>query len=192
MKRHLIFFIFLLLCINSCAPKLNGKLVSNMYEKGITTSEGKNIPIPGYTKEDAAIFYLVRHAEKEKGKDPGLTTEGTIRAKKLGKMLEHVELDAIYSTNRKRTTDTARPTAELQKKTIDNYDAKKQEDFIKDLLPMKGKRALIVGHSNTIPNLLNLFQSNKVYDHIDESEYDNFYVLMVYGKDNCKIIELKY
>lgn len=192
MKKLLILFIGLSFCLFDCSKNVNGKMVNGLYESGITTEEGKELRVPGYTKEGATVFYLVRHAEKETGKDPGLTEAGTMRAKKLGKMLENVKLNAIYSTNRKRTIYTAAPTAEVQKMDLESYDAKKQDELIANLKSRKGENFLIIGHSNTIPDLLNLFQSKKVYEHIDEKEYDNFYIVVQDVEGDCKVHELKY
>jgi len=192
MKKLLVLFIGLSLCLFDCSKNVNGKMINGLHENGITTAGGKELKIPGYTKEGATVFYLVRHAEKEKGGDPGLTEEGTMRAKKLGEILNNVKLNAIYSTNRKRTIYTAAPTAELQKMEVDSYNAKKQEELVTQLNNRKGENFLIVGHSNTIPDLLNLFQSKKVYEHIDEKEYDNFYVVVQDDAGDCTIHELKY
>ncbi len=192
MIRFSLLLAFVLILFTSCAPKLNGTMVDGLNEKGVITEKGKNIAIPGYSKGEAAVFYLVRHAEKQKGKDPDLTEEGLQRAKKLSKILESVKLSTIYSTNTKRTIYTASPSAEVQKMEIDSYDHKKQGELFKPLMSKKGEHFLIVGHSNTIPDMLNLFQDKTVYEHIDESVYDNLYVVMVYAEDKVKIIELKY
>lgn len=191
MKQLLVLLSFCALGLLSCSKNVNGKMVDGLHEKGIIVGK-KELPLKGYTKEGATVFYLVRHAEKEKGKDPGLTEAGTDRAKKLGEILRSVNVSGIYSTNRKRTIYTAAPTAEIQKMEVDSYNAKKQKKLIDKLLVEKGKHFLIVGHSNTIPALLNLFQTKKVYDHIDEKTYDNFYVVVVNGPDDCRIHELKY
>ncbi len=190
--KQLLLFILLSFTALSCSKNLNGKMVNDLNDKGVIAAGGKSISIPGYTKGDAAIFYLVRHAEKEGGKDPSLTDDGMIRAKKLGKMLEDVKLSTIFSTNYKRTIYTAAPTAELQKMEVDSYNPKKQSEFLDPLLSRQGEKFLIVGHSNSIPNLLNLFQSKKVYDHIDESVYDNLFIVLYKSEEDCKIIELKY
>lgn len=176
----------------ACSPDLNGKMVSDMYEKGFLAMDGEQFPIPGYAEKDAVVCYLVRHAEKASGPDPELTDAGTERARKLGNMLENVSLKGIYSTQTKRTVHTATPSAEKHKMEIDSYNARKQEELVTELKARKGEQFLIVGHSNSIPNMLNLFQEKKVYDHIDESVYDNFYVLIIDARDKVKIIELKY
>lgn len=190
--KQLLFFIFISLNFLSCSQNLNGKMLNDLSAKGIITEDGKELSIPDYTNGETAIFYLVRHAEKEAGKNPGLTEAGVKRAEKLGEMMKEIQLSSIFSTNYKRTIYTVSPTSEVLDKKVEKYDAKKQSAFLKPLLSRKGERFLIVGHSNTIPDLLNLFQSKKVYDDIDEKIYDNFYIVLYKSESDCKIIELKY
>src|SRR3990170_2223791 len=56
---------------------------------------------------------LVRHAEKVSlDDDSPLSVTGVERAKELARVLSGVKVDAIYTTQYKRTKDTALPTAE--------------------------------------------------------------------------------
>lgn len=178
--------------LSSCTSNFNGLQSNGFYSKGVIGTDGKNHPVKGYDSEDVTIFYLVRHAEKASGPDPELTAEGTARANKIGEMMKGVNLDEVYSTNFKRTKNTAAPTAQIQGKDINIYNHKKLKTLVDDLKPQVGKKFLIVGHSNTTPDLLNLFQSEKVYEHIDEKIYDNFYVVILNKNKKAKILELKY
>lgn len=177
-----------------CGKSIQGRMVDQMIENGFRTDSGKNIKIPDYQDEQTKVFYLVRHAEKElNGDNPGLTEEGMTRAKKLAHILSDVKINGIYSTNYKRTIYTAAPTAEVQKLEVNSYNHKEQADLVKQLTAgAPNQHFLIVGHSNSIPNMLNLFQDNKVYPAIDESIYDNLFVVVVDGEQNAKVFELKY
>ncbi|MFT5165398.1 MAG: 2,3-bisphosphoglycerate-dependent phosphoglycerate mutase [Saprospiraceae bacterium] len=192
MKQQTVLYTLLLFCFFSCTSRQKGSRGADQYEKGITIVDGKVQSISSYHEQDATIFYLVRHAEKEKGEDPGLTSEGTLRAEKLAKILEPTQLSAIYSTNLKRTINTASPSAGLKNLEINSYDARQQSELVESLISRKGEQFLIVGHSNSIPGLLNLFQKKKVYKDIRESEFDNIYIVMANSKDDCKVIELKF
>src|SRR5688572_26423263 len=57
----------------------------------------------------------VRHAEKvnDGTKDPDLSMEGKARAAKLSEILSSQRIDAIYSTDFKRTKDTVQPLADV-------------------------------------------------------------------------------
>src|SRR5437868_5882954 len=64
-----------------------------------------NAQLP-YTNSDTRI-YLVRHAEKETGRDPGLTTKGRQRAGDLMRELKNKDIQHIYVTEFRRTQMTA-------------------------------------------------------------------------------------
>jgi 2,3-bisphosphoglycerate-dependent phosphoglycerate mutase len=192
LKRRTLFFAFLSLCLYSCSSNSNKVKEKGQFEKGILINGGKVQSISDFIKKDASVFYLVRHAEKEAGENPGLTSEGSLRAERIAKILESAPLSEVYSTGYKRTILTATPSAALKKLEVNNYIVQRQAELIDSLISQQGKQFLIVGHSNTIPGLLNLFQNKKVYNDINESEYDNFFVVVANSKDDCKIFELKY
>lgn len=194
MKHQYLFLLLSCVFLFSCGQSIQGRMVDQMIDKGFRTDTGKSIKIPNYQDDQTKVFYLVRHAEKVlKGDNPELTEEGMTRAKKLAHILSDVSINGIYSTNYKRTIYTAAPTAEGQKLEVNSYNHKKQADLVKELTAgAPNQHFLIVGHSNSIPNMLNLFQDKKVYPAIDESIYDNLFVVVVDGEQNAKVFELKY
>lgn len=97
------------------------------------------------------IVYAVRHAEKGKGRDPELTEAGAARAAELARVLGDVKLDAVYSTNYKRTQLTAQPVAAKQGLEVQGHDPK---GFAAALKGGKARTVLVVGHSNTTPDLI--------------------------------------
>jgi phosphohistidine phosphatase SixA len=100
------------------------------------------------------IVYLVRHAEKAKagGRDPQLSEKGKTRATELARVLGHVPLDAIYSTNTTRTRTTAEPVAKAKGLKVRSY---RPGQLGAHLASGKGGRCvLVVGHSNTTPSLV--------------------------------------
>ncbi len=115
--------------------------------------------------QDSTVFYLIRHAEKDRtdsaNKNPHLNAEGLIRAEKWGEILEKIELDEIYSSPYFRTQETATPSALKHQLKITTYEPGKL--YSKQWLSLcVGKTILIVGHSNTIPQLVNkLIKTNK-------------------------------
>ena len=60
---------------------------------------------------------------------------------------------------------------------IQVYDAKKQDDLIKQIMESKTKRFLIVGHSNTVPGLANLLTKKEVFKNLDDAEYGVIWVI---------------
>lgn len=100
------------------------------------------------------VLYAVRHAEKgSDGRDPELTPEGKARAEALARLLTHVKLDAVYSTDTKRTRGTAAPAAAGHGVEIQSY----APGRLAKALAAQGGTALVVGHSNTVPALLKAF-----------------------------------
>lgn len=136
-----------------------------------------------------ATYYLVRHAEKTKDKkDPALTEAGTQRAQDLATRLKNVPLTKIYSSDYKRTRDTAVPVADAQALEVTIYDPRDLEGLATALLAQKG-HILVVGHSNTTPQLSALLGGFEGDPIAEATEYDRFYVLKRRGGDVAGDIE---
>jgi len=132
---------------------------------------------PHSIPEDSATYYLVRHAEKTtEAKDPGLTEGGEKRAKDLAKRLEDVTLTKIYTSDYIRTRNTAAPVAASQKVPVTLYDPRQLEAFAKKLLTETG-HILVVGHSNTTPQLSEFLGGIAGKPIIEATEYNRFYVI---------------
>lgn len=134
-------------------------------------------------------YYLVRHAEKTAEKpDPALTPEGEQRAQDLAQRLANVPLTAIYSSDYKRTRDTAAPIAAAANLDVTIYNPRDLKAFAKTLSSQKG-HILIVGHSNTTPQLSALLGGPAGKPIVEATEYDRFYVLQRRGLDVTGRIE---
>lgn len=142
--------------------------------------------------EKPTRIYLVRHAEKmtsdPKDKDPLLTEYGNKRAIALGKKLQNKTINSIYSTNYKRTQNTAKPTAEQKKLDIKLYDAKNLTAATDKILKVnKGKTALIVGHSNTVLETIEAFGIKSPIPSIDDQEYNYLFLLTIRSNGKTKV-----
>ena len=117
------------------------------------------------------VFYLTRHAEKEKsaGKDPLLSEQGQARAIALSELLKDVSIQHIYATKYQRTQLTAAPTA-LSKKLDVSISALPTQLLAAKLIKLhKDETVLVVGHSNTIPEIVNaLGVSQEIKIHHDQ------------------------
>lgn len=144
----------------------------------------------GFTQSETTTFYLIRHAEKkDTSKDPELSEEGKLRAKNWANYFDEIPIDYFYSTATIRATTTCSIIAASKKKDIQLYNHK--EFTINELLSKhQGKTILIVGHSNTIPVLINTFLGEEMYPMIAENEYSSLYILTIQG-DSIKH-QLKY
>ena len=130
---------------------------------------------------DPATLIFVRHAERaEDGtRNPPLSEEGITRAQNLYQVLKKsYDLSAIYSTGYKRTLMTAGPTADSLGIEIQEYGFEDIEGMLKTIISeYAGKTVLIVGHSNTTPNLINMVIGDKVFEQLDESAYGDLFVV---------------
>lgn len=137
-------------------------------------------------------IYLVRHAEKEKGRNPDLTPEGKARAEALQKLLAKEKIAAVYSTKTKRTMQTGELVAKAQNLTIQNYDYRDMQLLKKLLDQHTGKTVLVVGHSNTVPFLLNHLVKEDRYKNMNESVYDNLVKIHLNAKGKLSIKHVKF
>jgi broad specificity phosphatase PhoE len=129
-------------------------------------------------------IYLVRHAEKQTNSgnmmsnNPDLTTEGRIRADVLADSLTGKKISAVYSTNFLRTIHTADPTARIKMRDVTIYsDGNKLLD---SLITRKKKGFLVVGHSNTIPAMLEHIGLHPSMHEIPENDFDNLFVVRIH------------
>lgn len=135
--------------------------------------------------QNTTTYYLIRHADKvltnKNDRDPNLNERGKKRAQIWASVFKHIDFDLIYSSNYKRTIQTATPTAELKNLKINIYNPRKlfDEDFQK---ATAGKTVLVVGHSNSTPTLANKILSENKYAQIDEKIYSNLYIITVTPK----------
>ena len=132
-------------------------------------------------------YFIVRHAEKatagpNMSSDVPLTEKGEERAKALAIILSKRKIKSIYSTNTIRTKNTAMPTAAYFQLPIETYGPRPDSAFIR-LLKTKKKNVLIVGHSNTVDDIVNMLcNEKKVPGDLDESIYDNLFIVTYKGK----------
>ena len=102
-------------------------------------------------------------------------------------------IDAVYATAYNRTQDTAKPIADALDLPINTYDGADTETVLETILKNhKGKIILVVGHSNTVPQLIFNLGASKNVPVIDENEYDNIYIISIPWFGKTKTIRLRY
>jgi 2,3-bisphosphoglycerate-dependent phosphoglycerate mutase len=143
--------------------------------------------------KESTTYYLIRHAEKDRtektNSNPNLNKKGQERAKKWSTYFENIELDAIYSTEYNRTIQTAKPLANVKGLKILNYDATSMYDanFKK---ATKGKKILIVGHSNTTPIFANKILGEKKYKNMNDNDNSSLYIVTITNTKKTSAIEI--
>jgi len=141
-------------------------------------------------------IYLVRHAEKDLSdvntKDPNLNGLGLQRAVDLEKILADKNIAAIFSSNFKRTLQTAAPLSLQLKLEPIIYDPSETKLLAEKILrEYKGKTVLIVGHSNTILPQTRSLGGYTSFTEIQDTDYRNLIKVTINGSD-IKTEELKY
>lgn len=123
----------------------------------------------------AEVIFLVRHAEKVDGsKDAALSSAGEARAKALAGRLRDASVTAVFSTQYQRTKATAQPLADALKIAPVVHPGNDTAGLVA-LLAKEHGRALVVGHSNTLPEIAAAFGLQLA---IADDEYDALYVLL--------------
>ena len=115
-----------------------------------------SIPLLLVTYANAApVVFIVRHAERANtvGKDPDLSVQGRKRADALAHILKDSQITSVFVTEFKRTQETAAPTARAEHVSPTVIPSNDIGALVEKLRALNGN-ALVVGHGNTIPDLL--------------------------------------
>ena len=121
--------------------------------------------------------YVLRHAEKLSGPNPNLTAAGALRAQELARILADVPIAAVYSTDTNRTRQTATPLANAKGLEVQLYQSPAD---VKDIVEAnKGNVIVIVGHSNTVPDIVGQVGGELSFSDIPDSQFDNLFLLVV-------------
>jgi broad specificity phosphatase PhoE len=145
-------------------------------------------------REEVLVF-LVRHAERADDggmapeEDPHLSPAGEERAEALARMLEDAGITHIHSTDYLRTRETAAPLAAVTGLPVSLYDSGNLAAFAAELLATPG-RHLVVGHSNTTPDLVTALGGDP-RGAIDSMEYDRLYMLSI-GPGGVETVLLRF
>ena len=149
--------------------------------------------------------FLVRHAERADAprEDPPLLETGTARAQSLARILAKSGIKAIYTSQYLRTKATAEPLAKQLgiasvaislKTTAANprvVTAESIQEIVEKILQRPGENALVIGHSNSVPDVIKALGGD-VVPVIDEKEFDDLFVVTVYAKGKARVTHLKY
>ena len=136
------------------------------------------------------VVVIVRHAEKATngGKDPDLSSAGRARADALARILKDADITAIFTSEFKRTQETAAPTATLIGVTATVVPAKDTAGLVAKLHQLNGN-ALVVAHGDTIPNIIKALGMDRPIN-IPDEDYSE--LLIVTLGDKPQLFRLHY
>lgn len=151
-----------------------------------TTPEAQ--PAPPLT-----TLVLLRHAEQDlqAGEDPPLNARGSQRAKDLRLLLAHTAFDAIYATPYRRSMATAQPLAQAQGLTVQAYDPDQdlRQTAKQFLTQHPGQTLLVVGHSSTVPGLVNALVGDNRYPPLDKSAFGDIWVVAAGTAEQVSVVQ---
>ncbi len=145
------------------------------------------------TVDAQQMVYVVRHGEKlDDSKDPPLSPAGEARAARLAQMLAASGVKAIYTTQFRRTVQLAEPLARKLNVVPVVNPGSDMAGLIKKIKSHgDGEVVLVVGHSNTVPEILKgLGHVGEIK--IDDAEFDNLFVLVPKTQGVPALVRLKY
>jgi broad specificity phosphatase PhoE len=157
-------------------------------------------PVPAAPAATTTVI-VVRHAEKatDDPRDPSLSAAGEARAQALAAALADAGVAAVYSTELKRTWLTADPLAKKAGLTVEkrpmagggDVPAYARELAREVLARHAGKTVLIVGHSNTVPEIVKALSGDPVAA-IEDSEYDNLFLVTAAAPGEGSVVRARY
>lgn len=149
--------------------------------------------------------FLIRHAEKEDEprQDPPLKKEGVARSQELARLLGGAGIKAIYTSQFTRTKQTAEALATKLNLTATSITLKSNpsnprliaeestQEVVNKILEAPGENVLLVGHSNSIPDVIKVLGGD-VVPTIDERKFNDLFIVTVYAKGKAKVTQIKY
>lgn len=171
-RLHLLLFAKCTLIVVLCALAVTTGLLAQMRPQAQIAS---GVPPVGQ-----GIVFLVRHAERAQsmsssGADSGLSDVGRARAISLATLLKDAGIIAIFTTEFKRARETAAPLAN----SLGIAPTAVRSNDLKGLIPRLRRttgNVLVVGHSDTLPEVMTDLGLSRVY--VGEDDYDNLFIVM--------------
>ena len=144
------------------------------------------------------IVILIRHADRDVPPPgapdypgPSLNDKGMARSRELVHVLSTSGIQAICTSKYTRAKMTAKPffAEHSNLPLVRLNEATELKDHI--LTHHAGQTVLVVGHGNTVPELIALLGGPSL-PVIDDCEFDNLFVLVRYSTTSAGVTKLKY
>ena len=150
----------------------------------------------GHAELTTKIF-IVRHADRLGDADE-LSALGIKRASELKRVLAPSKIDSIFSTNFVRTKKTAQPLSS-RRTPIQLYSD--EMGLVKRIIQnCSGKRVLVVGHSNTVDDIIKkcgCVPPPSIDPEMPITQFDNLFLVLLYKipgqlELKCELVHMKY
>jgi phosphohistidine phosphatase SixA len=151
----------------------------------------------GHGEFNTKIF-IVRHADRL-GEADELSALGTKRASELKRVLMPAKIDSVFSTDFVRTKKTAQPLASSRRLPVRIYSD--ELALVKRIIKgSSGKRVLVVGHSNTVDDIIKscgCVPPASIDPEMPITQFDNLFLVLLYKVPGqldlkCELVHMKY
>ncbi len=152
-------------------------------------------PVVAQGEPAVTTVVLVRHAEKiDASRDPRLSQAGEERAHQLAHVLADFPFEAVLSTPFIRTRETGRPVAAQMGLPVTETPVTRT--FASDLAARlrtdyAGQTVLVVGHSNTTPDVMRALGVPDVAA-IADNEYDDLFIVTLLPGGSARAVHMHY
>jgi len=167
----------------SACPRIVGTLLLIVFSADLAAAQ------------NSKLIVLVRHAEQEDlpRSNPALTEAGWDRATALAEMLEDTHIDHIITSHLDRTILTAKYVGEARDLIPEEVSIEAgllaHLEAVVDAVHRRpdGEAILVVGHSNTIPGIVNALTGEE-YSDLNESVFSTVFIVTLTDGENPRII----
>tara|TARA_R110000782_G_scaffold12913_1_gene38204 strand:+ start:11083 stop:11610 length:528 start_codon:yes stop_codon:yes gene_type:complete len=142
---------------------------------GPSGAEGQAAPV-------VTVAFVLRHAETTGTlSDPSLSQRGRERATRIGLMLRGVGAQRVLHSATTRAQETAQEITRVIKAGSGSYDLLDPGPVIGRIVE-RGGVWIIVGHSNTVPDLVRRLGGDAGTDLLPEGSYDQVFMVVRAGE----------
>jgi|SRR5882724_3729717 len=148
---------------------------------------------------NSTTVIVIRHAEKQtvNAADPALSAAGEARAALLARMFGDTKgagrLDAIYVSATLRSRSTAAPLAARLGIAPVVAAADDPQGLARRVLrENSGRRVMVIGHVNTVPEIVAALTGRSDIPSVDEQDFATMYVVSVPRIGRANLVRLTY
>jgi broad specificity phosphatase PhoE len=155
-------------------------------------------PAAAATAPAATTIFIVRHAERasEEDRDSPLSEPGQARAVALADALAGAGIEAIYTTQYRRTRETAAPLASrlglpITPDTTTGGTAPARDLARRMAAAHPGGSVLLVGHSNTVPAMVHELGGPELPE-LHASRYGDLFIVTLVPEGPTRVVRVQF
>ena len=143
------------------------------------------------------IVFALRHADRTPDPQDDLSPKGLARARLLARMLSESGVSTAFCSSAKRTQMTVQPLRDvlgerLTIMKISTSSTSHVQDIVDGVTALPDDAvAMIVGHSDTVPEIVRKFTA-KTVDEIKAGEFDKLFVLSIRTGGASTVAQTRY